>query len=126
MNRTQSPLVNTYCFYGLGVSTSLYYKFNGAPVLTQANYVGYGNGDGNQDYLDNEFCNTWANQLADNGYTFVATAFEGVCLTTVCYFIFRPLSNDTTSFKRNKVTHMEMVSNATVLNAILDVLKTVQ
>eukprot|EP01102_Stenamoeba_stenopodia_P019331 TRINITY_DN727_c0_g1_i4.p1 TRINITY_DN727_c0_g1~~TRINITY_DN727_c0_g1_i4.p1 ORF type:complete len:428 (+),score=68.65 TRINITY_DN727_c0_g1_i4:143-1426(+) len=97
MNRTESPMVDTYCFYGLGVPTSLYYRFNRAPVLTRANYVGDGNGDGDQDYLDNEFCNIWASQLRDNGHTFVATAFEGV-------------------------SHMEMVSNTTVLNAILDVL----
>jgi len=128
MNRTESPLVDTYCFYGIGVPTSLYYRFNRAPVLTRANYVGDGNGDGDQDYLDNEFCNTWANQLRDNGYSFVSTPFEGV-RDSIQFIYHHALVScgvkDSLCLPTNKVSHMDMVSNATVLNAILDVLQSI-
>jgi hypothetical protein len=78
MNRSLAPLVPTFCFYGLGLATTFAYTFAG-PIISEA-YVSvqFVDGDGNQDYVDNTFCNIWAAQQQAAGIAFEAQAFEGV------------------------------------------------
>lgn len=81
MDRSAHPLVDTYCLYGSNVSTSYAYVFNGN-ILTENDAVEVKSmeGDGNQDILDNQFCQIWqedARSIAKR-YHFEAQGFPNV------------------------------------------------
>lgn len=74
----------------------MYFRFPAGIVTEAYDYVGYGNGDGDQDWIDNSFCNVWQGQFPE--YTFYSEKFDGV-------------------------EHMQMVSDAKVLSRIASILQ---
>jgi hypothetical protein len=107
MNRTAHPKVNIHCLYGQGVDTSYSFIFNetilGEYPIIDTRYM---NGDGNQDIIDNTFCDVWNNSPtmasgSSSEYSFEAVGFEGV-------------------------HHMEMPKNDDVLTKVRSILEAYQ
>ena len=80
MDRSAHPLVDTYCLYGSNVTTNYGYVFNGNILTEDAVEVKTMEGDGNQDILDNQFCQVWQedNRPIAKKYYFEAEAFPNV------------------------------------------------
>jgi hypothetical protein len=80
LDRTAHPLVDTYCLYGTNVSTSYGFVFPLGILDGAATETLYMEGDGNQDILDNRFCNVWADdaKAQQAGFVFEATEFPNV------------------------------------------------
>ena len=106
MDRSATPGVDTYCFYGSNISTSYSFSFAGS-VQQQGDdaevVVGHMEGDGNQDIVDQHFCErVWgAGSSQELRYVTKAQAFPNV-------------------------HHMQMYSDEGVLAALLDVLQNSQ
>eukprot|EP00747_Dinoflagellata_sp_TGD_P112325 gnl/TRDRNA2_/TRDRNA2_171439_c0_seq5.p1 gnl/TRDRNA2_/TRDRNA2_171439_c0~~gnl/TRDRNA2_/TRDRNA2_171439_c0_seq5.p1 ORF type:complete len:111 (+),score=6.11 gnl/TRDRNA2_/TRDRNA2_171439_c0_seq5:214-546(+) len=85
-----------HCFFGTGVQTIWNYTWSGPTFADQKPFsVGYGDGDGDQDAIDNHACLRW--QGANSGAAFVAKGFL-------------------------QVEHKDMVSNPSVMEALRSVL----
>ena len=67
-----SPNVNTYCFYGVNISTPIGYKFNNKKLETI-----YGWGDGEQDDTTNMSCQLW-NKTMDQKYKLIQKGFDKI------------------------------------------------
>eukprot|EP00823_Brevimastigomonas_motovehiculus_P003551 TRINITY_DN217_c1_g2_i2.p1 TRINITY_DN217_c1_g2~~TRINITY_DN217_c1_g2_i2.p1 ORF type:complete len:384 (+),score=74.07 TRINITY_DN217_c1_g2_i2:170-1321(+) len=78
MNRTAAPMIDLFCLYGTQVSTPWAYSFKGPILQEEYNVVTYGNGDGNQDDLDNRYCRIWKEPLTRAGHLFEAWEFPNV------------------------------------------------
>lgn len=80
LDRTPHPLVDTYCLYGTNLSTSYGFVFPQGILDSAATETLYMEGDGNQDIIDNRFCNVWAQDATAQklGYVFEATEFPNV------------------------------------------------
>lgn len=102
MDRSAHPLVNVHCLYGSNVSTDFSYELtNGINENSRKEVVVHQmEGDGNQDYIDNEFCNVWKSDARSeaSSYFFESQAFPNV-------------------------RHMQMVSDADVLEKIHAIVK---
>lgn len=109
MDRQAAPeSVDVYCLYGAELPTTYSFTFSGAIASGEApTRIGEMNGDGNQDDVDNTFCLSWQEQVQkkrknsqgeeEENHTFYAEAFPGV-------------------------SHMEMVSDESVLEKIHEIL----
>jgi hypothetical protein len=77
-NRSRAPMVDTYCYYGIQVRTDYSYTFSGD--ILESPYVSTSemNGDGNQDIVDNTFCDVWEMELKQSDYIFISKSFPGV------------------------------------------------
>lgn len=93
MNRIRHPQTKVFCLYGSGIDTSYGFVFNTTINEDTLQTVLYMDGDGNQDHIDNEYCNVWN----DSSYDFVAKSFPGV-------------------------SHMEMVSDDSVMEYLYTIL----
>lgn len=80
LDRTAHPLVDTYCLYGTNVSTTYGFVFSQNILEAEAVETLYMEGDGNQDIIDNRFCNVWASDTTAQqlGYVFEASEFPNV------------------------------------------------
>lgn len=81
-NRSIAPSgIDIYCLYGQGINTSSAFIFeenimmpNSPPIETI-----YTPGDGNQDNIDNTFCNQWKEDVERDGkHTLESIGFDGV------------------------------------------------
>jgi hypothetical protein len=89
MNRSAPMGVDSYCFYGSDVSTSYSYAFIGDILQDNEPYetIAYMDGDGNQDIIDNTFCEVWKTEkiaYADKEHVFESKAFPGVRHMQMC------------------------------------------
>jgi hypothetical protein len=101
MDRSSHPQVNTYCFYGQKLPTSYAFEFAG-DVVSGAPFKAYSmDGDGDQDIVDQQFCeNVWgADAVANSKYVTKGQGFDGV-------------------------QHMDMCTDENVMNALHQVLTT--
>jgi len=97
MNRTAHPEVSSHCFYGSSINTSYSFGFPGS--VADGEMITFDmNGDGNQDIIDNTFCQIWEKSEFSQKYKTVSQEFPGV-------------------------HHMQMYSNDDVLAALLQVLE---
>jgi hypothetical protein len=100
MDRTKAPEgVDVYCLYGTEVDTNYAYVFEKSisdsdPLLKISM-----KGDGNQDIIDNEFCNIWKEDIVNRqGMKFESKGFPGV-------------------------HHMQMVTDENVLNEVYRIIQ---
>jgi len=90
------PNIDIYCYYGSQINTGVYYEWS-ENVFVPYETMMDGNGDGNQDIYDNQFCETWKDKM-NQDYIFESKEFPGV-------------------------HHMEMYNNEDVMNSVLSVLQ---
>jgi hypothetical protein len=76
MDRYAAPRTNVFCYYGIGLSTDFAYEFSG-PIFQQYVKVNQQNGDDNQDFIDNTFCENWRNNILPE-YQLSILPFPGV------------------------------------------------
>jgi hypothetical protein len=101
MNRSAHPLVNTHCLYGQKVNTSFSFEYS-ADVEVDGKYTTHKmEGDGNQDLLDQQFCqNVWGQDVSEESKKYV-TSWQGF----------------------DGVHHMQMYSDENVLAALYELLR---
>jgi len=104
MNRSEPPGCSVWCLYGRDLDTTYAFSFKGTIPAPQVDGVGFTNGDGNQDLVDNSFCETWRGRMGGGGggsdkqYSFESQAFSGV-------------------------EHMAMTSDPGVMQSVRDILE---
>jgi hypothetical protein len=77
-NRSLAPSgVDVYCLYGQGLNTSSSFIFS-ENILNPPTETKYIDGDGNQDWIDNTFCQSWKSEVEDGGHIFEAQGYDGV------------------------------------------------
>lgn len=94
MNRTQRPHSNCYCLYGADMDTIYSFVFDGDIAESKYTSERLMNGDGNQDIVDNTFCEVWR---AEGDHSVVSESFPGV-------------------------SHMQMYSDSDVMAFVWDIL----
>jgi hypothetical protein len=78
-NRSIAPSgVDIYCLCGQGLDTSSSFVFsenilNDPPIETK-----YIDGDGNQDWIDNTFCDSWRSEVEHGGHILETESYAGV------------------------------------------------
>jgi hypothetical protein len=111
MDRRAPPGSDAYCLFGRDLDTSYSFVLNGTIPSSVAQSVRYINGDGNQDLVDNAFCEQWAHSAAGVG----TGAGVGRSSGTAPAFKFE-------SKAFSGVEHMQMYSDPAVLDAIREIL----
>ncbi len=99
MDRSAHPLVDIYCLYGSNITTTYSYVFNDNILTNEsAAQVRRMGGDGDQDIIDNQFCQVWQQDKRP--------------IVKEYHFEAQPFPN---------VRHMEMYSNKDVMNKVHDI-----
>eukprot|EP01038_Epipyxis_sp_PR26KG_P017283 gene17283-23835_t len=78
MNRSAHPNVNSYCLYGSDVSTTYGFAYDGMIQESTHSATYNMDGDGNQDIIDNQFCQLWENTNESRKYITLSESFPGV------------------------------------------------
>jgi lysophospholipase III len=91
--------VDVYCLYGKGIETSSKFVFQENILTDPPVETVMMNGDGNQDDIDNQFCESWRGDVEQGGYRLESQGYEGV-------------------------RHMQMYLDENVLKSVYEILQT--
>jgi lysophospholipase III len=77
-DRSAPTSVDIYCLYGTGIETSSGYIFKQNILTSPPEVTQTMNGDGNQDEIDNMYCESWKADVVKMGHLLESQGYEGV------------------------------------------------